>query len=64
MFEQLVKANVSKDPNLIDSVRSMLEELRAVWQEAIEKIRAEEPVGDKAVYSGGTRPQGGVNFAG
>jgi len=64
MFEQLVKANVSKDPNLIDSVRSMLEELRAVWQEAIEKIRAEEPVGDKAAYSGGTRPQGGVNFAG
>lgn len=63
MYEQLVKANVEKDPNIMDSVRSMLEELRALWQEAMEKSRVESLAQGEA-RRGEARPQGGLDFAG
>ncbi|KRT35989.1 flagellar protein FliS [Acetomicrobium thermoterrenum DSM 13490] len=63
MYEQLVKANVEKDPNIMDSVRSMLEELRALWQEAMEKSRVESLAQGEA-RRGEVRPQGGLDFAG
>lgn len=63
MYGQLVKANVEKDPNIMDSVRSMLEELRALWQEAMEKSRVESLAQGEA-RRGEARPQGGLDFAG
>lgn len=63
MYGQLVKANVEKDPNIMDSVRSMLEELRALWQEVMEKSRVESFAQGEA-RQGEARPQGGLDFAG
>lgn len=63
MYGQLVKANVEKDPNIMDSVRSMLEELRALWQEAMEESRVESLAQGEA-RRGEARPQGGLDFAG
>jgi flagellar protein FliS len=60
LYYELVDANIHKNSDKIRSVRSMLEELRATWEQAIEKLAREQnpaPVQDAqerpAVAAGG-----------
>ncbi len=61
MYRTLVEANVEKNVEKIASVRSMLEELRNTWKEAIDRLRKEaiQETPPETVASGG-----GVSFAG
>ncbi|EFC92079.1 flagellar protein FliS [Dethiosulfovibrio peptidovorans DSM 11002] len=61
MHRSLVEANVEKSEEKVAMVRSMLEELRDTWQEALEKIKKEAISNnqEETVPSGG-----GVSFAG
>ncbi|MCF4115031.1 MULTISPECIES: flagellar export chaperone FliS [Dethiosulfovibrio] len=61
MHRSLVEANVEKSKEKVAMVRSMLEELRDTWQEALEKIKKEaiSKKQEEPVPSGG-----GVSFAG
>jgi flagellar protein FliS len=61
MYCQLVDANVKHDTNIVKNVRSMMEELKATWLEAIAKLKKEAAKGKK---SPAITPQaGGTNFA-
>jgi len=51
---ELLQSNISKDVERIKAVRTMMDELRSAWQEAVAKTSAEA--------SG--RPSSGVNIAG
>lgn len=59
MYYQLVEANVKKEPEPVGVVRKMMEELRATWIEAINKLKAES----KEKQPAAARPAGGTNFA-
>ncbi|MDR3165781.1 MAG: flagellar export chaperone FliS [Synergistaceae bacterium] len=61
MYCQLVEANVKQDAAAVRSVRSMLEELKATWVEAIAKLKAEAVKGKKTQTV--TPRAGGANFA-
>ena len=62
MYYQLVDANVKQDAEIVRTVRSMMEELKATWVEAIAKLKTEATKGKKPVAM--TTPQpGGTNFA-
>ena len=61
MYCQLVEANVKQDAAVVRSVRSMLEELKTTWMEAIAKLKAEALKG-KAPQTVAPRA-GGTNFA-
>jgi len=52
IYRHLVKANVEKNPKLIDEVIEILSSLRATWQEAIGMIRLEEDVSNSPVKEG------------
>lgn len=60
MYYQLVDANVKKDPVPVGTVRKMMEELRATWIEAINKLKAESRDKQPPMPA---RPAGGTNFA-
>lgn len=60
MYYQLVDANVKKDLGPVKMVREMLEELKATWVEAINKLKAEAREKQPAPVA---RPAGGTNFA-
>lgn len=61
MYRTLVEANVEKDASKVESVRSMLEELRDTWKKAFDNLRREslQDTPPETVASGG-----GVSFAG
>jgi flagellar protein FliS len=61
MYYQLVDANVKHDAEMVRTVRSMMEELKATWVEAIAKLKVEAAKGKKptAIAS----QAGGTNFA-
>jgi flagellar protein FliS len=58
MYCQLVEANVKQDAGAVKTVRSMLEELKATWMEAIAKLKTEaakkKPTQTVAPRAGGT----------
>ena len=61
MYYHLVDANVKHDAEMVRNVRSMMEELKATWVEAIAKLKVEAAKGKK---SAAMAPQaGGTNFA-
>lgn len=60
MYYQLVEANVKKEISPVKMVRQMLEELKATWIEAINKLKAEAREKQPAPVA---RPAGGTNFA-
>ena len=61
MYYQLVDANVKHDVEMVKTVRSMMEELKATWVEAIAKLKVEAAKGKKPAAMA---PQaGGTNFA-
>jgi flagellar protein FliS len=61
MYYQLVDANVKRDAEMVKTVRSMMEELKATWVEAIAKLKVEATKGKKSTA---IAPQaGGTNFA-
>jgi flagellar protein FliS len=73
MYMLLVEANVGKDREKIATVRSMLEELRTTWEEAMIKLAEESGVEKTAQHiQTGTAlkaeprpvPAGGLNIAG
>jgi len=41
MYQQLVEANIKKDPSNVRSVLTMLEDLKATWEEALLKLLKE-----------------------
>lgn len=61
MYRTLVEANVEKNLSKVQSVRSMLEELRDTWKEAFENLKKEsiQDLPKETVPTGG-----GVSFAG
>lgn len=59
MYYELVDANVKKKLEPISMVRKMMEELKATWIEAINKLKAEA----KEKQPAAPRPAGGTNFA-
>ncbi|MDR0765092.1 MAG: flagellar export chaperone FliS [Synergistaceae bacterium] len=61
MYCQLVEANVKQDATVVKAVRSMLEELKATWMEAIVKLKAETAKGKTPQPV--TPRTGGTNFA-
>jgi flagellar protein FliS len=61
MYCQLVEANVKRDAGAVRAVRSMLEELKTTWMEAIVKLKAEAAKG-KTTKTVAPRA-GGTNFA-
>ncbi len=68
MYYQLVDANMKKNVELVVQVRMMLEELRATWNEAIAKLKAEAqekaPAQAPSPYSQQKPVQtGGTSFA-
>lgn len=60
MYHQLVDANVRKEIEPVLMVRQMMEELKATWIEAINKLKAESKEKQPAAV---VRPAGGTNFA-
>lgn len=71
MYLLLVEANVGKSPEKVGIVRTMLEELKETWEEAIIKIAGEQQEGAQGARvlpaSGGGRQAvaaGGLNIAG
>lgn len=60
MYYQLVDANVKKEIGPVSMVRQMMEELKATWVEAINKLKAETMEKQPAAVQ---RPAGGTNFA-
>ncbi len=73
MYLLLVEASVGRDGEKIAVVRSMLEELKAVWEEAAAKLAAENPVpkehavrqnSPRAGQPVGALSGGGLNIAG
>ena len=62
MYYQLVDANVKQDAGVVRTVRSMMEELKATWIEAIAKLKTEATKGKKPVAMSAPQP-GGTNFA-
>jgi flagellar protein FliS len=61
MYCQLVDANVKQDAAAVKTVRSMLEELKATWVEAIAKLKSEAAKGKTPQTV--TPRAGGTNFA-
>ncbi|MDR3280508.1 MAG: flagellar export chaperone FliS [Synergistaceae bacterium] len=62
MYYQLVDANVKHDEGMVRNVRTMMEELKATWVEAIAKLKVESAKGGQK--SAAVAPQaGGTNFA-
>jgi flagellar protein FliS len=61
MYCQLVEANVKRDAAAVKTVRSMLEDLKATWIEAIAKLKA-EAAKRKTTQTVAPRA-GGTNFA-
>ncbi|MDR1651358.1 MAG: flagellar export chaperone FliS [Synergistaceae bacterium] len=61
MYYQLVDANIKHDEEMVKNVRTMMEELKATWVEAIAKLKVETSKGQKPAA---IAPQtGGTNFA-
>lgn len=60
MYYQLVEANVKKSLEPVVMVRKMMEELKATWVEAINKLKNEAKEKQPAPAA---RPAGGTNFA-
>lgn len=61
MYYQLVDANVKKKASAVVSVRQMLEELKATWEEAIRSLKAEAT--QKTAAAQAVPAGGGANFA-
>ena len=61
MYYQLIDANIKHDVEIVKTVRSMMEELKATWIEAIAKLKAEAAKGKKSAAV--TQQPGGTNFA-
>ena len=65
LYYELVDGNVRKDPEKVRVVRSMLEELRTTWEQAIEKLSSEQaPLPQKDVSERPTVAAGGFTIAG
>ncbi len=73
MYFLLIEANIGRDGEKLAVVRSMLEELKTVWEEAAAKLAAEhvastEPVSpsvqSKTGQQVGALSGGGLNIAG
>lgn len=73
MYLLLVEATVEKKCEKIAVVRSMLEELKTVWEEAAAKLLAEKPLAEDlaslqnsrhTAQTAGTFSGGGLNIAG
>ena len=65
LYYELVDGNVRKDPEKVRVVRSMLEELRTTWEQAIEKLSGEQtPPLQKDVSERPTVAAGGFTIAG
>lgn len=62
MFRTLVEANVEKNLEKIQTVRSMLEELRDNWKQFIEQMQSQAH--DKTLVAAGMTEKGGINLAG
>lgn len=60
MYYQLIDANVKKEASSVNTVRRMLEELKATWVEAISKLRTESK--DKSMAAAAPAAEG-TNFA-
>ncbi|MDR1132737.1 MAG: flagellar export chaperone FliS [Synergistaceae bacterium] len=61
MYYQLVEANVKQDAAVVKTVRSMMEELKATWMEAIAKLKAD--AAKEKTPQTVTPRAGGTNFA-
>jgi flagellar protein FliS len=61
MYYQLIDANVKHDAEIVKTVRSMMEELKATWVEAIAKLKVESTKNKKPAAI--TQQPGGTNFA-
>lgn len=62
MFRTLVEANVEKNLDKVQTVRSMLEELRDNWKQFIDKMH--DKSSEKNLVAAGTSESSGINLAG